>query len=258
MKLRGVESRWADLGGVPGEWLVPEQASEGRTILYLHGGGWVLGYYSPHRLMVGRIARAAQARALVLDYRLAPEHPFPAALEDSLAAYRCLLQQGVEPGKLVLAGDSAGGNLVPATLLALRDAGDPLPAGAALLSPATDLTQQGSSFETNLDKEALLPKSFVDSCLEMYLNGADPCQPLVSPLFGDLHGLPPLLIQAGGDELLLSDSTRFAEKAQKSGVQVKLEVYPGMWHVWQMYAPFLPEGRQAVNSIAAFIRDVTA
>ncbi len=146
LSIHGVKTSWVEAGGVPAEWLIPREPVDDRTILFIHGGGWVLGYFNPHRLMFGRIAQAAQARALALDYRLAPEHPFPAAVEDCLAGYRYLLQQGVDPRKLVLVGDSAGGNLIPATMLALREAGDPLPAGAALMSPATDLAERVGSY----------------------------------------------------------------------------------------------------------------
>ncbi len=257
LTVHGVRTQWIDADGVPAQWLKPDQVADGRTFLYLHGGGWVLGYYNPHRLMVGRLARAAQARALVLDYRLAPEHPFPAAVEDCLSGYRFLLRQGVDPRKLVLAGDSAGGNLVAAALVALRDAGDPLPAGGVLMSPATNLTERGTSYEMNARKEALLPLNFVDVCVRLYLDGTDPGDPLVSPQFADLRGLPPLLIQVGGDELLLSDSTRFSEKAQQAGLDATLQVYPGMWHVWQTFAPYLPEGQSALESSAEFIRRVT-
>ncbi len=158
-----------------------------------------------------------------------------------------------DPRTLILAGDSAGGNLVLATLLALKDAGDPLPAGGVLMSPATDMTGRGWTYRTNADKEALLPMNFADTCVEMYLQDADPYNPHISPLLGDLSGLPPLLIQSGGDELLLSDATRLADKARQAGVDVTLEVYPGMWHVWQSFAPYLPEGQQAIQSISKFI-----
>ncbi len=254
LTVRGVRTQWVDANGVPAEWLEPEGVVKERTILFIHGGGWVLGYYNPHRLMFGRIAQTARARALALDYRLAPEHSYPAAVDDCLSGYRYLLEQGVDPHSLVLAGNSAGGNLVLAALLALRDAGDPLPAAAVLMSPATDLTGRGPSYQTNINHEALLPLNFVDSCVEMYLQGANPNNPFISPLLGDLRDLPPLLIQAGGGELLLSDATRFAEKARQAGLNVTLEVYPGMWHVWQSFAPYLPEARQALESIAKFVQ----
>ncbi len=250
---RGVSLQKTSVGEVPAEWLLPDGMDADRVILYFHGGAWVLGWYNSHRVMVSRLAKAARARAFAIDYRLAPEHPFPAALEDCLAAYRCLLALGVAPGRMVFAGNSSGGNLVLATLLKLKESGEPLPAAGVCLSPATNLAERGESFQTNARKEAILPPNFSSAGRLAYIENCDPRDPLVSPIFGDLHGLPPLLIQAGADEILLSDATSFAEKARQAGVQVTLEVYPGMWHVWQIYAPYLPEAEQALQSVAQFI-----
>ena len=251
--VRRVSLQRTKVGEVPAEWLVPDGVDANRVILYLHGGAWVLGWYNSHRMMVSRLAKAARARAFAVDYRLAPEHPFPAALEDSLAAYHCLLELGISPGKIVFAGNSSGGNLVLAALLKLKSAGEPLPAAAVCLSPATNLAERGASFQANARKEAILPPNFSSAGRAAYTQDCDVHDPLVSPIFGDLHGLPPLLIQAGADEVLLSDATSFAEKARQAGVDVTLEVYAGMWHVWQIYAPYLPEAEQALRSVARFI-----
>ncbi len=252
--VRGVSLQRVPVGETSAEWLTPDGAGAERVILYIHGGAWVLGWYNAHRLMVSRLAKAARMRTFALDYRLAPEHPFPAALEDCLAAYRCLLDLGVAPQKIIIAGDSSGGNLTLATLLKLKASGEPLPAAGVCLSPATNLAERGASFQTNARKEAILPPNLASIGRAAYVQNLDPRDPLISPFFGDLHGLPPLLIQAGADELLLSDATSFAEKARQAGVPVTLEVYPGMWHVWQIYAPYLPEANQALRSIVCFIQ----
>jgi monoterpene epsilon-lactone hydrolase len=239
--------------GVPCEWLVPPDASPRTVVLYLHGGGWTLGWTNVHRRMVAHLCRAAAVRALAVDYRLAPEHPFPAALEDCLTAYRWLLGSGTSPRDVVVAGDSAGGNLTLATLMSVRDAGGPLPAAAVCIGPMTDLEGTGKSFRTK--KDATLTAEFALLMARHYAGGQDVRLPLLSPFHGDLRGLPPLLIHAGGEEILLGDATRFADKARADGVDVSLVVWPGMWHVWHMFAPSLPEARQAIDGIGAFIRD---
>jgi epsilon-lactone hydrolase len=202
---------------------------------------------------VAHIARAAQSRAMAVDYRLAPEHPFPAALQDCLTAYRWLLKNGTTPQQVVIAGDSAGGNLTLSTLLALRDAGEPLPAAAVCISPATDLARTGESFRTR--KDPLLSTRFVNTMIPLYIGDQDPRQPLISPHYAQLDGFPPLLIHVGDDEILLSDSVRLAEHARSAGVDVHLDIYPGMWHVWHLFVPFLPEARQAVDAIGLFIQN---
>jgi acetyl esterase/lipase len=240
-------------GDIPGEWLVPPDASPGSVILYLHGGAWTLGWTNIHRRMVAHLCRAAASRALAVDYRLAPEHPFPAALEDCLSVYRWLLKNGTLPRQIVIAGDSAGGNLTLATLLSLRDAGDPLPAAAVCLSPATDLQGTGESFRSK--KDPTQTPEFVLTMIRHYAGGQNLHSPLISPLYGDLRGLPPLLIHAGSDEMLLSDATRLADQARAAGVDVRLVVWPAMWHVWHLLGPSLPEARQAVAAVGAFIRE---
>jgi monoterpene epsilon-lactone hydrolase len=240
--------------GVNGEWLIPNQAEGGQVILYLHGGYYLIGSIATARNLAGNIALAARRRCLIIDYRLAPECPFPAGLEDAQTAYSWLLAQGIQPQQIVFAGDSAGGGLVLATLLALRMQGLPQPAGAVCLSPATDLSLSGESWKANAKKELVLNPYVVEQIKPLYLREVDLRDPLVSPLFGDLCGLPPLLIQVGSDEALLSDSTNFAKLAIESGVDVTLEVWPGMQHVWQTTASMVPEARKAIQNIGEFIR----
>jgi acetyl esterase/lipase len=222
------------------------------VILYLHGGGWTLGWSGVHRRLVAYLCRAAACRALVADYRLAPEYPFPAALEDCLTVYRWLLKSGTAPGDIVIAGDSAGGNLTLATLLSLRDAAEPLPAAAVCVSPMTDLLGTGASFRTN--KDPVVTAEFALMMARHYAGAQDPRSPLISPFYAELYGLPPLLIHVGGDEILLSDAEGFADKARAAGVDVRLVVWPRMWHVWHLL-PSLPEARQAIEAIGGFIRE---
>ncbi len=240
-------------GGPRGEWLSPPGASRHSVLLYLHGGAWVLGWGNIHRRMVAHLSRAANCRALGVDYRLAPEHPYSAARDDCLAAYRWLLQNGTLPRDIVIAGDSAGGNLTLGTLMSLRDASEPLPAAAVCISPATDLAGTGESFWTI--KDPVLTPEFVLAMCRHYAGNLDLHSPLISPHYGDVHGLPPLLIHAGADEMLLSDAERLASKARAAGVDVQLVVWPRMWHVWHLLTPILPEAREAIDAIADFIRE---
>ena len=236
---------------ISGEWVSAPGANLG-TMLYLHGGSYSVGSIHTHRELAARLSRATGTRVLPIDYRLAPEHPFPAALEDACAAYRWLLEQGCEPSRLVIAGDSAGGGLTLATLIALREAGDPLPAGAVCLSPWTDLTVSGDSHQTRAKDELMLTTAELAHSAQIYAGGQDLRSPYISPLFADPAGLPPLLIQAGSDEILLDDARQFAEKAQAAGVQVTLKVWEGMFHVFQMI-PFLPETKKALGQIGEFV-----
>jgi len=242
----------ASADGVPVEWIQPGKDSSANVLLYLHGGAWTLGWTNSHRALAGHICRAAGCRALAVDYRLAPEHPFPAALEDCVTAYRWLLKTGHAPEKIVIAGDSAGGNLTLTSLMTLRDEGDPLPAAAVCLSPVTDLEGTGETFATSHD--AGLTAGFVRAMIQHYAGEQDLRNPLLSPHYGSLHAFPPLLIQVGEDELLLCDATRLADQARSAGVDVRLVIWPDMWHVWQIFTPYLPEAKQAVNQIGAFIK----
>ena len=247
-----------DAGGVKAEWIVPPGAANDRVVLYLHGGGYVMGSINTHRAMIARVARASQARALALDYRMAPEHPFPAAVEDSTAAYRWLLAQGYKPSKIAISGDSAGGGLTLATLLALRDAGVPLPAAAAPISPWTDMEGTGASVKTRAAKDPMVGSASLLPMGKMYIGDHNPKDPLASPLYGDYRGLPPLLIQVGDAEVLLDDSTRVAQRAKAAGVKVDLEVWDEMIHVWHVFAKILPEGQQAIDKIGKFIVEHTS
>src|SRR5574341_2130342 len=215
---RGIEVKPGTADDVPIEWLIPLNPSSQSVILYLHGGGWTMGWSNLHRRMVAHICQAAASRALAVDYRLAPEHPFPAALEDCLTVYHWLLKNGTSPQNIVIAGDSAGGNLTLAALMSLCDAGDPLPAAAVCISPMTDLAGTGESFNTN--KDPLLTARFALSMARHYAGNQDPRLPLISPHYGNLTGLPPLLIQVGEDEILLSDAVRLADNARTVGVEV--------------------------------------
>src|SRR2546426_1389065 len=237
----------------PAEWLRPPRVRSDTVVLYLHGGGYVIGSPRSHRHLAAAIARAARARALVLDYRLAPEHPFPAALEDAVAAYRWLLAQGQAPASLVVAGDSAGGGLTVATLVALRELGVPLPAAGVCISPWGDLTCSTPSYATNAAADPIVRPAIVGEMARAYLAGADPKTPLASPRFADLSGLPPLLIHVGRDEVLLDDATGLAEGLKVAGVAARLEIVPRMVHVWHWFLPMLDEAQTAVDEIGAFV-----
>jgi phosphinothricin tripeptide acetyl hydrolase len=238
----------------PAEWLRPPSATPGRVVLYLHGGGYVIGSPRSHRHLAAAIAGAAAARALLLDYRLAPEHPYPAALEDATAAYRWLLAQGIAPGRVVIAGDSAGGGLTVATLLALREAGVPLPAAGVCISPWVDLTCGGSSYVSKADADPIVQRAGVEQMARAYLGSTTPREPLASPLFADLRGLPPLLIHVGSEEVLLDDAVQLADRARAAGVDTTLEVYERMIHVWHWFLPMLDEAQTAVEAIGRFAR----
>ena len=241
---------------VPGEWLIPRDAPQDRALLYVHGGAWFMGSATTHRSLVASLAYASGVRALSINYRLAPEHPFPAGLDDCMAAYEWLLRSGIAPNKIIVAGDSAGGNLTLALLIALRDAGKPLPAGAVAISPATDLTFTGESYTARAHLDPFFSRLGPDATvmLQGYTAGHDPRHPLISPLYADLHGLPPLLLHVGDHEALLDGVVGFGERAAAAGVDVQTVVWPGMFHVFQAFAAILPEARRANAQIAAFIR----
>lgn len=242
----GVQGRQA-------EWLIPDGAANDKVILYTVGGGYMSGSCVDHRAMVAKITQGSGIKTLLFDHRLAPEDPYPAALEDAVAAYRWLLAQGIAPGKIMIAGESAGGGLCLATLLALRDQGDPLPAAAVALSPWTDLTLTGESLQTRL-QASIDPPNMSAVCSKYYVGDHDPRLPWISPLYGDLHGLPPLFICVGTYETLLDDSTRFAEKAAAAGVEVTLRVWESMIHCFPLMAPLFPEATQALAETCAFIK----
>jgi acetyl esterase/lipase len=244
--------------GVEAEWVSAPDAEAGRAVLYLHGGGYVIGSINTHRSLAARLARASRARVLVIDYRLAPEHPHPVAVGDSVTAYRWMLAQGLKPARIVVAGDSAGGGLTVATLVAIRDAKVPLPAAGACLSPWVDLEGVGESMTTKADVDPIVQKAGLLRMAEAYLAGKDPRTPLAAPLYADLSGLPPLLIQVGTAETLLDDASRLAERARKAGVTVSYEPWEDMIHVWHLFAPMLDEGQQAIDRIGEFVRKQAA
>ena len=245
----------ADAGGVPAEWVSAPGAASDRAVLYLHGGGYVVGSPVSHREIAARLSAAASARVLVIDYRLAPENPFPAPVDDATAAYRWLLDQGVDPERAAVAGDSAGGGLTVAALVALRDAGDPLPAAGVCISPWVDLEGLGESMTTRAKHDPMVSRESLEETAAAYLAGADPRSPLAAPIYADLRGLPPLLIQVGTAEALYDDSTRLDERARAAGVDSTLQVWEEMVHVWHIFAPILPEGQQAIESIGEYLRE---
>ncbi len=257
-RLPDVEALPIDVGGVSAEWLVPHAHDVDRVVLYLHGGGYVLGSVQSHRVMLERLALAVRCRVLALNYRLAPETPFPAPIDDAVAAYRWLLAQGISAKHIAIAGDSAGGGLALATLLALRDAGGPLPGCAVVISPWTDMEGLGASMQTRAAVDPMVQKPAIDDLARAYLQGADPKSPLASPLHGEFTGLPPLLIQVGDAETLLDDTTRIAPKLKAAGVDVTVEIWPDMIHVWHFFAPMLDEGQAAIEGIGSFVHLHTA
>ena len=251
---RRVVSSSAPLGGVGAEWLTPQGWRAGDPcVLYLHGGGYVLCSPATHRELMARLAVASGARVIGIDYRLAPEHPFPAALDDSLAAYRALLRAGVPPERLVLGGDSAGGGLCLAAMAELGRTSEPLPAAALLLSPWVDLACTGPTIEQNAPYD-YLSRRLLESYAAHYLHGADPRNPKASPLYAKLAGLPPLLVHTGGAEALLWENRELAARARAAGVVITHRVMAGMIHAWHGFARFLPEGRHAIAELGEFVR----
>lgn len=242
-------------GGVPAEWITAPNAATDRCFLFIHGGGYYRGSVATTRSTSARISASTNARVLSIDYRLAPEHPFPGALDDTLAAYRWLLDQGADAARTMVGGVSAGGGLTLALLLALRDAGERLPAGAVPMSPWTDLTQSGASFQDNAERDPVISKAYLDRMSKYYLGGTDPSTPYASPLYGDLTGLPALLVQVGSGETMRDDSVAFAEKARASGVDVVLEQWPDMFHGWHGSAHVLDDARRAIERIGEFYRE---
>jgi epsilon-lactone hydrolase len=246
-----------DAFGVAAEWISIRDVHVPRVVMYMHGGGYSTGSVAGFRDFASRLAGAAQARVLLVDYRLAPEHPYPAAVEDAMVVYRWLLDNDVSAGKVVIAGDSAGGGLALATLLALRDAGVELPAAGVGLSPWTDLKLTGASMDSNASADWLVQRKFLELTAEAYLAGADPTTPHSSPLYGDPAGLPPILIQVSNSELLLDDATRFTDRARAAGVDVELDILDDMIHDFQVIAASTQEGSQAIERIGNFVIERT-
>ena len=243
-----------DADGVPAEWIRPAAAvAPDACVLYLHGGGYVIGSCNTHRPLASHLAARTGLPVLLVDYRLGPEHPYPAAVDDARRAYEWLLATGFDPGRIVVAGDSAGGGLTLALLLALRDESRPLPALGVPISPWTDLTLSGDSMDSMAERDPMVQRAGLSRMAAWYVGSADATDPLVSPLFGDPAGLPPLLIHVGEVETLRDDAVRFAARATAAGVDVTLEVWPEMIHVWHAFGPAVPESEAAVTRVAEFI-----
>ena len=252
---KGVSAESGQLAGIYVDWLRPKGARADKILLYLHGGAYIIGSRRTHRQLVSHMAREAGITAVLPEYRLAPEHPFPAGIDDAVAVYRALLESGYSPQDIVISGDSAGGGLTMATLLSLRHAGDPLPAAAVLLSPFLDVTGSGESATTRADIDPWFNPEDLPVIARYYCPDEKEWRnPLVSPVFANVAGLPPMLIQVGDDEILLSDSTRLADSLKQEGVDVELEVWPNMWHVFQFFVGKMPESRQAIVKIGAYIK----
>lgn len=244
-------------GGVAAEWVIESSANPDNRIAFFHGGGFVAGELASRRPFASWLSKATGCSILLIDYRLAPEHPFPAAVEDSISSYRWLCKNGPygknPASKTFIGGDSAGGCLALSILLGLKEVNEDVPNAVFTLSAFLDMAVTGNSVSTREDLDILFKRSHLKKFAELYLAGQDPTEPFASPLYGDLSGFPPILMQVGDAELLLDDSIRFAEKAEKAGVNVTLEVYPEMFHIWQMFGPLFPEAQKAINRIGEFI-----
>ena len=246
-----------DAGGVEADRISTPLSEWGRHILFLHGGAFIIGSPSLYRHLTWRIASAARAHVLCVDYQLAPEHPFPAALDDAVTAYRWLLADGADPQRIAVMGDSAGGGLALSLLLRLRDEGIPLPAAAVALSPWTDLALTGRSFTLNAAADPLISAEQARRFVEYYLAGANRCTPYASPLYGKPEGLPPTIFQVGSDEVLRDDAVRMADRMRAAGCRVELEIWPRMPHVWHLFAPVMPEARRAIERVGEFVTEAT-
>jgi phosphinothricin tripeptide acetyl hydrolase len=251
----GTEVEPASVGGIKGEWVRAKHARRDAALLYLHGGGYVVGSPKSHRHLAALLSDASDLQVFVPHYRLAPEHPFPAAVDDAVAAYEGLVQSQIIPQKIAIAGDSAGGGLTLATLVALRDKADTMPACAVAISPWADLSQGGESHRARKGRDPMISKEGLDEMAAAYLGTANPKEPLASPLYADLQGLPPLLIQVGSEEALHSDAVEVWKKAEAAGVDVSFESWGKMVHVWHVFHVVLGEGRDAVNRIGSFLKN---
>ncbi|ANO52262.1 alpha/beta hydrolase [Woeseia oceani] len=253
---RGVSVLHATINDIDCDWLVPDGAEDAPVILFLHGGAYVMGSSRTHRHLVATVCKAAKVRALLPNYRLAPEHPFPAGIEDACAVYEQLLAQGIEAEQIIIAGDSAGGGLSVASALTLRATGRSLPAALVLLSPWLDLSASGGSVHSRGEHDPLFRAEDLPVVAREYCTADAVREPLVSPVFADVSGLPPVFIQVGDHELLLNDSTRFADAISAAGGKVTLQVWPEMWHVFQFFVGRMPEADRAVADIVAYVRNV--
>ena len=252
--LDSISTEAVDADGVPSEWVSAPDANNG-AVLYLHGGGYVTGSVASHRGMAANLSRASGCRVLTIDYRLAPENKHPAQVEDAHTAYRWMLNNGVDASSLFVAGDSAGGGLTVATLLKARDAGDPMAAAGVCISPWVDMEATGESMTTKAGVDPMVQKAGLLDMAANFLGDGDRHDPLAAPLHADLTDLPPLLIIVGTAETLLDDATRLHEKAEAAGVDSTLELWDDMIHIWPWFAPFLPEGQQAIEQMGDFIKE---
>jgi len=243
-----------DVDGVPSAWVATDGAAADKVVLYLHGGGYAIGSIKTHRALAANISKAVGVRVLLIDYRLAPEHPHPAAVDDAVTAYRWLLAQGLQPSRIAISGDSAGGGLTFALLLALRDAGDPLPACAVPISPWVEMEAVSDSHTTRAEVDPMVHGEGLKLMADWYLDGQDARTPLAAPLHADLSGLPPIFVQVGDAEVLLDDATRIVDKAKAAGVDATCEVIPDGIHVLHAFAPLVPEATAAIDRLAAFMR----
>lgn len=250
---RGYQTKKQNIAQVPTVHIQPKTTKSGLGILYLHGGGYVVGSSKSHMKLAAQIGQAAQAQVWLAEYRLAPEHPSPAAIEDSIAVYKALLAQGQDPKKLVIAGDSAGGGLSLSTVIALRNAGLPLPAALVLLSPWVDLSLSGSTLKTHAAQDAMLSEDWLVWCAKNYCGPKSATDPTCSPLYADLTGLPPVLIHVGTEEVLLDDAKRLAEQAEKCGIPTTFKIYDKVGHVFQFHAGILKESNDSIKRIGQFI-----
>ncbi len=248
-----VQVQDVDAGGVPAEWIRVPESDKDAVLIYLHGGAYVLGSAETHRNLAWRLAVKARCRVLLVDYRLAPEHPYPAPVEDAIAAYDWVLEQGFDPSRIGISGDSAGGGLTFATLAKIKDTDRPMPAVAFGISPWTDLACTGKSLRTNAKADPMFDPGAIPRAVDFYLQGADPYDPYASPLYADFEGFPPTMIHVGSSEILLDDARRLAHNMKEAGVLVELEVWRNMPHVWHVFAPFLPESTQAISRGARFL-----
>ena len=253
---RDVEVTRIKIGAMNAEWIEPAGAQFHRVMLYLHGGFYVMGGLPTYRNLVARIATAASARALLIDYRLAPEHPFPAALEDTLAAYKWLLLQGLDPSGIAIAGDGSGGGMALSACVALRDNNAPMPGALVALSPWTDLALSGRTLLKNAEKDALVSLELLAYCAQNYLKGALPTSPLASPLYANLNGLPPLIVHAGSNEVLRDDAARLGDKGHHAHLDMSVEVFEDMPHVFQLFEK-IPESEASVARLGSFIKSRT-
>lgn len=256
LKPFGVKVDHVHIKGINGEWLYTRKSMKDRAIIYLHGGSYIAGSPKTHRSLAAHISKVSKFPVLLIDYRLAPENPFPAALEDVISAYEWLLDaKEIDPKKVIIAGDSAGGTLTLSALIKLRDDGSPLPAAGICLSPCTDLAITGDSIKTKSEEEIMLSEFEIVEAVKLYLKDVDRKHPVASPLYADLTGLPPLLLQTGTAEMLLDDTIRFAEKAKNEGVEVTVDLWTDMFHVFQIFGNLMPESKKAIEKIGEFIQE---